>query len=1793
MEVHTEAMEKGFQSNIAPLKLWKKVGFLSTPMVLLLGTGADWDGPAAEPFLATLARADLTSRWLRGMHIVCSGSKATAARLAALGAVRSFPELEGAPYSVNDLPVAIAERHPRFPDATADGLPKAKLPKLEQAPPAASPAPAPPARGSDPAAEDGTGGWMDDVAMADLAPATPPVAKLPPLTGLSSSPAREAPAVATADAPAPTPAPVAAATTSRNKATDPIVFMYASETGNGEAICGELYTQTTSEGYTARLGKMNQFEALDWAAPSVGAVVMVASTTGDGELPDNGKKFLQFLKKKAPAGGFPHVKFAMLCLGDQNYDRFCGAGKAVEAGLLAAGCTRLLPSGYADDGVGLELVIEPWRKELQAALQQLYTPAPPAAVPAPAPGVPVPAAPPAPAPAAAPPAAFPALSGRKVLFLYASETGNSESIAKDVCESLTPAIVERGGGVVCAPFGDAVRVEWEDARCVAAVVLFISTVGDGEIPDNGRRTFRAMKKLVKADGAAPADAPPYALLALGDQNYDKFCGAGKDVHAFLQKLGRRTFCEPAYADDGVGLEIVVEPWRQTITAAFKTHFFDVAAAPAAAPAPAANGSMPPPPPPPAALMELTSGESRGVLDVAASPPTLTVHMKLSKASERLGPRFEADERTKALFVAACKKGSLGDELGVRKGMDVKEVDGCTPVGESALQKLIDALRKNLGGTIVFTLRPSQVDELKSVATPVPAAQPPAAGPPPAEATTEQERPAAEQPPASAPIERTHGKSRSEAFITLDPPVLKVYFQLEKASERLGPRWEQKESSGEVLCAAVKKESIADVLGVRKGMKAVSCDGEEVKGEVSLQKGIDKMRKALGGVIVFHMRDDDVDELQESQGTAEATAAAPPRPLDTPAAAQSQPAANVVPPVAFLYASETGNAESICRDLTGIAKDVGFPVRFGKLNESAAIGWNAVPNESSPTATAPPPCLAVLVVSTTGDGEMPESGIKFLKAVKKQVKAGAVWPADAAPEFGLLCLGDQNYDKFCGAGKVVEAHLVKLGAVRCLDTGYADDGVGLEVVVEPWKHALKEMLTKRLDSFKKSAAIAEPAPISPSKHLEKGRYRLQNAHKRRILMLYASETGNSTAIATNIAEMADESGITQVCAAANSWKEVHFERYTYVVFVVATTGDGNFTENSRKFTSWLGREAQPADLLKHMKFALLALGDTNYPKFCNAGKQVEARLLELGATRFHASGYADDGVGLEVVVEPWKQQLWPALLSQWDGDQLALSPALGTLMKASPASTPVLRTVSAVAGATAPAMHLDSPMINPVPPPGVAASERSGSHKISERSTSEVSFGYEVRHGQLNPFYAKIASYQRLTTEGFGDAPTYRLTFDVAAWGQEWAPGDAIGICPCNDAAVVDYLLTRLNVDPHESFKRPAASQDEVGVLKPIYETMRFPLTCRQALLRHVDLYVRRPDMLRFLANQCSVQAERERLHAIATSQRMFRDQVVTRKMTIQDVLTTFPSCAPPFRGLLEAAAALQPRYYSVASARVKNASTLDICFKLEIHNVPSKTEKVLGVATSWLETLIKSMDSSPSVISVPIFLKTTPEFNAPEDISRPVIMIGPGTGVAPFIAFLQYRQHQMRIAEERGQILATMPAQGGTAEVLDARLDPQTPAQAQKMKKVPSTAFDAPGLNADVGGQSLVGESHLFFGCRSRERDYLYRNDLEDFVEHQTLRYLHTAFSQEEDDAYWYGGVYVQDKMMDISMRLATLICHRNAYVYVCGDAKSMAKDVHRILIEILVDSKRMTPHEAKELLKDMQEKGRYQRDIW
>uniref|UniRef100_A0A8D0YRH1 Methionine synthase reductase n=1 Tax=Sus scrofa TaxID=9823 RepID=A0A8D0YRH1_PIG len=692
--------------------------------------------------------------------------------------------------------------------------------------------------------------------------------------------------------------------------------------------------------------------------------------------------------------------------------------------------------------------------------------------------------------------------------------------------------------------------------------------------------------------------------------------------------------------------------------------------------------------------------------------------------------------------------------------------------------------------------------------------------------------------------------------------------------------------------------------------------------------------------------------------------------------------------------------------------------------------------------------------------------------------------------------------------------------------------------------------------------------------------------RRFLLLYATQQGQAKAIAEEICEKADAHGFSADlhCISESDKYDLRMEAAPLVV-VVSTTGNGDPPDTARKFVKAIQDKTLPGDLLAHLRYGLLGLGDSEYTYFCNGGKIIDKRLQELGAQHFYDTGHADDCVGLELVVEPWINGLWAALEKHFASRRgNEMNGAVAMASNPSLSSEPVTPEVSHIDSQVG-LLRLDdsgrrdsevseqnvvnrgpssvwiadfeSSLTQSAPPLSQASLNIPASPPEYLQVDLQEALGQEESHEPVTSvdpvFHVPVSKAVQLTTN---DAvkTTLLIELDISQTDFSYQPGDAFSvICPNSDSEV-ERLLQRLQLADrreHRVFLKIKADTKKKGAALPQHvpegRSLQFLFTwCLE--IRAVP----KKAFLRALAEHSSDGAERRRLQELCSRQgtadynRLVRDA----RACLLDLLLAFPSCQPPLSLLLEHLPKLQPRPYSCASSSLSHPGKLHFIFNIVEFSSHTTAEVRRGVCTGWLATLVEPIlqpnaradgekAPAPKIYIAP---RTANSFHLPGEPSAPVIMVGPGTGIAPFIGFLQHRE----------------------------KLQEHHPA-------------------------GHFGATWLFFGCRHKDRDYLFRDELRHFLKCGILTHLKVSCSREapageEEEA---PAKYVQDSIQRHGQQVARALLQERGYVYVCGDAKNMAKDVNDTLVDIISKEVGGGKLEAMKMLATLKEEKRYLQDIW
>ena len=519
-------------------------------------------------------------------------------------------------------------------------------------------------------------------------------------------------------------------------------------------------------------------------------------------------------------------------------------------------------------------------------------------------------------------------------------------------------------------------------------------------------------------------------------------------------------------------------------------------------------------------------------------------------------------------------------------------------------------------------------------------------------------------------------------------------------------------------------------------------------------------------------------------------------------------------------------------------------------------------------------------------------------------------------------------------------------------------------------------------------------------------------------------------------------------------------------IVCASYNGAPPDNASLYLNWL-RNAAPPDAFAGVRYVVFGCGNSEWSAtYQSVPRYIDERLAALGGERIAARGEGNAKEDLDGQYETWLAALRPAAARVF-----SLTGGLEREMRAEP-----LYRVETVAPA------------------------------IDNAAASLVA-------GQRMQVLTNI---ELLTA---ADRSTRHIAFALPT-GVAYRPGDHLAVAPRNDAGLVADVAERFGLSPETTIRLeatpgrrpllPVGVAVSVAKLLTDYVELQLIATRRQiqALAEHTRCPVTRP-LLQALSGE---------------DEATYRAEVYTKRLSVFDLLRLHPACELPFAAYLEMLAPLQPRYYSISASPLADKGQLSITVGVVRGAARSGLGDYRGAASNYLA----ARNAGDFVYAA--VRETKAGFRLPENPATPLVMVGPGTGLAPFRGFLRQR--------------AALAGQGVT-----------------------------------------LGPAMLFFGCRRADEDFLYGDELKTFAA-KGLVDLHVAFSRPAEG----GRTYVQDLMRREADALWRLI-ETGAVVYVCGDGSRMEPDVKRALTEIHAAKTGASDSEA--WIARLGESARYVLDVW
>lgn len=574
-----------------------------------------------------------------------------------------------------------------------------------------------------------------------------------------------------------------------------------------------------------------------------------------------------------------------------------------------------------------------------------------------------------------------------------------------------------------------------------------------------------------------------------------------------------------------------------------------------------------------------------------------------------------------------------------------------------------------------------------------------------------------------------------------------------------------------------------------------------------------------------------------------------------------------------------------------------------------------------------------------------------------------------------------------------------------------------------------------------------------------------------------------------------------------------------IFVLATYGEGDPTDNAIPFDRFLElkkTEAFETGLrsMSSLRYSAFGLGSSSYQFFNGMIIKTDESLQKCGATRIGTVGLGDDGKGtLEADFMDWKDATLNEIASNFALEETEYE------FKPNFAVQEILNSETS----------------------NVFLGEPSKNHLYNK-----ISGPFTAR----NPYPAKIVEAKELFTSG--ERNCLHLEFDVSDTTIAYETGDHLAVWPVNSDLEVERFLKALHLSDRLERVIDITSSDAT-VKVPIPSKTTYEAAARYYMDICAPVSQHTLAILSTLVSGPSQKA----LQRIATDAALFQTEVSDKLLNISQTLemtgATTACTAIPFSFFLENISRLQPRYYSISSSSLVSSKRISVTAVVDSSTPSGSDIPFKGVSTNYLLAMKNQLTGQPgdrvtvpfpqthrvcgprdkySVPTTMIHIRRS-KFRLPRNPSTPVIMIGPGTGVAPFRGFVQERALQAR-------------------------------------------------------GGKTIGRTILFYGCRKSDEDFLYKDEWDTYSSSFTKGEfsLFTAFSREDP----LKKIYVQDMIRSRADEVKELILNQNAYVYVCGDASRMAKDVSRAIGESIDGS---VEGSSDLYLKKMKLDGRWSEDVW
>ncbi|XBW35715.1 hypothetical protein QEN19_001285 [Hanseniaspora menglaensis] len=657
---------------------------------------------------------------------------------------------------------------------------------------------------------------------------------------------------------------------------------------------------------------------------------------------------------------------------------------------------------------------------------------------------------------------------------------------------------------------------------------------------------------------------------------------------------------------------------------------------------------------------------------------------------------------------------------------------------------------------------------------------------------------------------------------------------------------------------------------------------------------------------------------------------------------------------------------------------------------------------------------------------------------------------------------------------------------------------------------------KIISFLRGSEALDPL-IGVSSNGSKDLLEIIEANKKDFLILYGSQTGTAEDYCKKFAKEL-HSRFKELHILCGDFDNFDFEdpntlgnlvgKVKCLVIFMSTYGEGELPDPCANFDDYLNNVLE-SDELKNLPIMIFGLGNSTYEFFNGAAMKLKEKLVdEAGAKLIGQIGAADDSIGnTEEEYVSWKDAAFELIEQEFNlkgGENLLFEP-MYEYINYNGADTKVFK------------------------------GELNKNYLSAEKDKKHIG-----PFDQSYPFLAEVSESKELCNPVSGRNCVH-VEFDISSSNIKYETGDHLGVIPQNAQEHVSNFLQTLNLNADEVFDLH---------LKDPTSTLPFPVptNIETAVTNYLEITgpVSRQtisQIVQFIPE--SEESIRQRLVEISSSAETFHKEIIEAHLNFADCLQYVSSTFNwgqyiPWTFLLETIPSLKPRFYSISSSNLYDNNKIHITAMVEVTDAD---KLVGGVTTNLLNEINKGSNSKSLPLhynlsgprglykaesyKLPIFVRKS-TFKLPDNADTPVIMIGPGTGVAPFRGFVRDRLVE----------------------------------------------------NSD-------SEMILFYGSRNID-DHLYKEEWESQYNGLSNLKVFNAYSRDPS----MPKTYVQKLMLDQKDLIMNAL-KKGAFVYVCGDAGTMAKQVNDTLISIVSDKQEISVEDAHEMIKFMKLNGRYHEDVW